>query len=600
MTTQLRLWLLSVSVLLAVIVCVWTGLIPDWGRWYSPSLPYRLQTEAMLRGSLVLSSSPADAQFDLVWGKDGVQHVWGLGVPCWRFAFEWLAWLFGQPAFPDRLAFAIALGLLNYLLLRTFTVSSTTTDMSSWLRQPPEKLAAVFLMALFPPMLVFFHCPFNVYEEASAYGYIYGVGLFACLIAFSSQVTLRRYLTICVLSGLAGFIRPTILGYGLVTFIISFCLSRLAGWSWRKSLIGLICFSGGGILLLFTNLMRFGSPWEFGYGLQMNLMYELRFTGPFKHEPLLSAARELFGSIFFTKELNNLDFLRSGIVSWQSDTPRWRNFYHTTFDVTYLIVLATYYYIIFRQLLKLKSWFHIALITNQQIAAFWSVLSVALLSAFYLRCPAMSSRYVLDFAPAIGVAFAGLLWGLASMRIKYGKCCVFYLLSILCVWWLYEIATSTTSFKGKPKVLSLNEVEGILYFKPSFEQLPKIYYAEDNPNTYGIPQNRQGWRNSTGETGPLVILFVDSPQRICLKLSGYSNTPVAPEEYMQIQVKVGLESLNLESMTPLGETRLLFFSAPRTESYRKGIQVLFIGLAQSNNFAQSESKFRLLSVSWRN
>ncbi|MEJ5238686.1 MAG: glycosyltransferase family 2 protein [Limisphaera sp.] len=40
---------------------VWaTGLVPEWGRWYSASPYYRQQVAAMLRGDLALSRDPAD------------------------------------------------------------------------------------------------------------------------------------------------------------------------------------------------------------------------------------------------------------------------------------------------------------------------------------------------------------------------------------------------------------------------------------------------------------------------------------------------------------------------------------------------------------
>src|SRR5947207_641950 len=106
MTWQLRLWLWILSAVLALNICIGTGLITGWGKWYSPSLPYRKQTEALLAGRFALSTNPADTEFDHAWAEGGVQQVWGLGVPLWRLPFEIAARAFGQPAFPDRLALA--------------------------------------------------------------------------------------------------------------------------------------------------------------------------------------------------------------------------------------------------------------------------------------------------------------------------------------------------------------------------------------------------------------------------------------------------------------------------------------------------------------
>src|SRR5678810_464689 len=74
-------WLLVVlSLAVAALLLLSSGIVPQWGRWYCPDAPHRLQTEAFLRGDLALSHSPAALDFDLAWTRGGVQQVWGLGV----------------------------------------------------------------------------------------------------------------------------------------------------------------------------------------------------------------------------------------------------------------------------------------------------------------------------------------------------------------------------------------------------------------------------------------------------------------------------------------------------------------------------------------
>ena len=112
--------LLGVEALLyALAFVVGTGVIPGWGEWYSNSLHYRRQTDAFFHGELALSHRPVDVEFDQTWSNDGVHQVWGLAVPAWRFPFEVLARLCGQQAFPDRIAFAVALALWAWFVLRT-------------------------------------------------------------------------------------------------------------------------------------------------------------------------------------------------------------------------------------------------------------------------------------------------------------------------------------------------------------------------------------------------------------------------------------------------------------------------------------------------
>ena len=113
-----ELWWVACSVAPALGISVATGLIPKWGQWYSVNMAYRRQTEAMLNGSLALDKDPRTVGYDMAWASDGVQQVWGLGVPSWRLPFELVAKLFGQAGFPDRLALTAAMALLTYALLR--------------------------------------------------------------------------------------------------------------------------------------------------------------------------------------------------------------------------------------------------------------------------------------------------------------------------------------------------------------------------------------------------------------------------------------------------------------------------------------------------
>jgi hypothetical protein len=209
MTLQLRLWLWFLAAAISLSICLGTGLITGWGKWYSPSLPYRKQTEALLARHFSLSNNPVDLEFDHAWAGGGVQQVWGLGVPFWRLPFEIAARAFGQPAFPDRIALAVFIALVAYILLRVFTVqldcsmeerqdesaaansppiatchALTFPDWLRGIKASPTGIATVILLIAFPPMITLFRQKFDVHEEAVTYGYYYAVALFAGTMAF--------------------------------------------------------------------------------------------------------------------------------------------------------------------------------------------------------------------------------------------------------------------------------------------------------------------------------------------------------------------------------------------------------------------------------
>jgi len=595
-----------------------------------------------LRGEFALSDSPADADFDLAWGEGGVQQVWGLGVPAWRLPFELLARLVGQSPFPDRLAFMAAVTVLSYILLRTFVVSGTPRGLGEFcdaIKRSPLRLISLVALLLFPPMLTLLGGRVLVYEEAAAYAYLFSIALFTGLVAFWRQPTMMRFLCLSLFSGLVGFTRLPSLAYGLATVVMALAVTRRLRWPWWKSFTGIGLFGFGGLLLLWTNWLRFGAPMEFGYALQLNLMYELRFPAAYSQEPIGPAAKELFGSLFLGPDLNGTRYLDSGIVPGQSSAPRWRNFYHTTFDASYLVLLLLFWGLmlwrcrrrlvaqicnlpyrriafcgggvvskratILPQPADCKS--AIRPIANLRygdamlaLAALWSLLSFIPLVAFYLRSVAISSRYMLDFAPAIAVGVGGLVLCLGQIAesSRNKRAWMAMLLTGAGLWWGYEIATAQHETPGSG-VLLRHELPASVHNDKALIALPGAYRA-DVPEKYGIPKNRQGWRNENGETGSLVILFVDDPTEIRLEMEAGPDAKLTPEDYPQIiQVKVGWEPLKLQSIVSEGAKQVLTFAEPRRAAFRHGVQVLFIGLAGPDDFTEPQSRFRLLSVSWK-
>src|SRR4051812_47987450 len=85
-----------------------TGLMTDFGEWYSRDLAYRRQTQAFLQGRVSLCDTPTAILHDHCWINGKLQQVWGLGVPICRLPFEAAARCLGQRGFPDRLVFALA------------------------------------------------------------------------------------------------------------------------------------------------------------------------------------------------------------------------------------------------------------------------------------------------------------------------------------------------------------------------------------------------------------------------------------------------------------------------------------------------------------
>jgi hypothetical protein len=200
--------------------------------------------------------------------------------------------------------------------------------------------------------------------------------------------------------------------------------------------------------VLVSNFLRFGSALEFGYNLNLYgfpVWYFTRFYCPFSNESLIQATRELFGALFFVKRLNGFDNLQEDFFWGQSALGRWRQFYMTTFDWNYLILLLTGGAVVAIQTLRQRRRGNLPIPKGILAAGIWSLISSVILAGFYLKSPVIASRYVLDFSASFAVAiFSLILFTEASIagKSKIARYLPQTLFWILIIWGLYRFDRS--------------------------------------------------------------------------------------------------------------------------------------------------------------
>lgn len=611
------LWIRTLcGVTFALLVVLSSGLIDGWGKWYSPSSHYRRQTESLLRGSLALSRSPTDTTHDLTWSEGGVHQVWGLGVPLWRLPFEAVARVFGFPAFPDRLAFAAALAFWAVIVLSLLTPAKHPSETSE--ASHGRNGLIVGLILLCPVFLELCNSRFDIYEEAVAYEYLFGTGILAELLTHLRSSTYRGALLLALFAGLGPLIRPTLFFYGVGTVAALILVQPKA-----RTLRGIIAigsaFAIGPLLVLATNHLRFGHPMEFGH--QLNLqhlfgsMYATRFDHPFQKEPLMSSARELVGLLFGSPDFNGNDFYRENFFSAQSPTPRWREIYLRTYDWFWFGGMVAGGLFSVRSAFRLRSsnesqyrTRHLSAVT----AATWSLCPSILLFTFYLRNGVISSRYLIDFAPAFISALSALILGfhLPLKPIRAQSILLGLAGSGVILWIAFEGVITQSHYLRTPSLaydqwLSWNtrsntapllnvgslSTGSMPVSLEALESVPPLRLPWD-----GIPHNGAGWDKVTGDTASVVILFVDDPQFIRVDVHPPKNTSQAA---LWVRAKLDREHLPLTSITklPEGHIRLLF--EVRNAEKKAQPQVLFLAFGPPEALNASLSGYQLQSVNWR-
>jgi hypothetical protein len=627
------------------------GAIPEWGRWYSNSPYYSAQTDALLHGQLALSHSLSDEDHDLAWANGGIQQVWGLGIPILRLPLAALARLFGCSIFPEHLATGLALSLVAFLVLMILVKPAIMGGQSIFAVLP--SLGSVALLLLFPPFLTLFHTRFWVYEEATAHTYLYGVAEAVLLLQYLWKPSKRRWMILMLVAGFGAFIRPTLVFYGFAAWLTgtlallwpagrsmlslnrkpddpspegdSFTadrqeqeagplktskLSKFNPWSAVRLgagtwMLGSFLFYLGILALLLTNWMRFGSPAEFGHKLNVQLevcdgsLYATRFNYPFEAEPFPVVLKELIGALFFVKSPPHAteDYYDQHDLFWgQAQAPRMREMYFKPYDWTYIIPLVGAAILVgywlcrsFRRRLQPQD----ALLMEMGV---WCLVSLAPLFWFYLRVPAIFSRYLLDLAPGFVVLIA-IMWFVMVSRLRG----IWRIVGVLLLggWMSWEIVSAIKDH-NTPSSLSWSELSSRHKFGKAQTQTKSIRVGSQTTKSgdSGIPYDGIGWNPTNQCVRPLVIVFVEDAQFLELELSSVPDASENPDPDW-VRAKIGLEFLVRESVAQAGNVWRIRFKGPKRADYRRNVQPAFIAVVSDTHLADKTTPWILHRVRWR-
>lgn len=588
---------------------LYCGLFTPWGGLYGEHLPLRWQVESFLDGRIALDETPWGMGWDMAWGNGKVHHVFGLAVPVWLMAFELVGRVVGLGAFPDRLCFAIAVGLTTYWILRY--ESKQQFDL--------RKVYVMLLTTvLFPPFIALCSSRFLVYEEVVAYGVLTVLALGLGLARFvklaqesqgaSSVLSLRQksILGLCaigVAAALVPFVRATLVFYGATTLALAVIVAARRGLKLQGIAPGLAVYCFFTALLLWTNNQRFGAPLEFGHALNLNslapMRYASRFDHPYEDEPIWSAVRELVSALFVAKgtAIQSQSGYERDLFPGQSRTFRWREIYFSTFGKFELAFMLATLCIGGARLVRLK---FKAFDDPLVVLTLWSVVSSAGLFVFYLRFPFLSSRYLMDFAPALGVC-AWVFWSWVmdsatrlSARTLWPTVIVFL---CLVAWWGYGVGSIWTTTESRE--LTLEQVRSQMKRERKGPKGMHLLDGYSSPTqTVGIPFNLDGWLDD-GRTVASVAAFVKDPECLALDLAPAGDQPMPISAYECIRAKIGLEFLRRESVVSTTNGVRVVFAGPTKSHYQRGYQLAFIALMSKAELSEGESRFRLLRICWK-
>ena len=578
MASGSRLRALGVAVITATVFMFATRQLSCDGA-YSGTAAYRAQVDAFLAGRLALSTSPDSLLHDLVWTESGSQQVWGLGVPLWQTPFELAARAIGQGPFPDRVALLLWIALGWFVLARAFRREGDPW----WLTG-----GALLIAAWLPAFVAMMRGKMAVYEEAAAYAYIAAMMLFGGLVAFARAPSRGRYVLLLAAAGLTGLIRPTVWFYGFATAALATVIYLRA--QRRRALpaiaLGAALFVAGGGVLYATNAARFGAGSEFGHRLNLHALpgniVATRFSYPFERVGLVEAGVELVGSLFGKPERDaSPRFYEPDLHAGQSELPRWREYYFTTFSWPYLpLILAGL-------VLGVLAWRRT---TDERWLAAWAVIGALPLVLFYLRSPSMSSRYQLDLAPAIVALlviawYAAGRWAMTKRRWQIAP-------AVLAALWLVAVITSKVRTNRGPGILSRPTAGAAALMISRAPSRPHPLPSEYTPTSPELDReatgtklylNGNGWNEKTGAVAPGLFFYVEDP--------AFFEVEVEPAD-AEVRANLDLHHLAVAQRTG-GRIR---FAVPEST---RGLHVVFLAFGPDMLIDRKETDIVLRRVRWR-
>jgi hypothetical protein len=602
-----RLILAGAAALIAIGIALVTQLIPGWGRWYSHDLNYRVQTDAFLQGSVALDANPANLGWDWAWWDNKAQQVWGLGVPLFRLPFEWSARAVGLETFPDRFVFLAALAGTTYLLLRTFLGRAFCKSPVRFARRCPAAVAAPLLLVGHGPFFSLCRTRFNVYEEAQAYTYLFGVVLAALTVRVVRRPCARRYLSLFAAAAVSGYVRPTLAFCAAASLAVA--LLTTVGSTRRVALAcaGLGACALGWTLLAYTNAERFGAPLEFGHSINLNRIDRMRFASrfgePYSKEPLLSASFELFGALFLAGDhFNGPDWYASNIFPGQSSALRWRELYFPAYDLGTLLILTLA--LGWAVALVLKNGVRAASgprLSTPLALAIWAAIAIVLLAAFYVRFPFLSSRYLLDFGPAFAAFTAVAPYAASDLMSRSGlRSTQVSVVGLgFSLWWCAystlasEIFLQRSPFSG-PTAVSKRRVLELQTHKPPPEFIIPTSYEVGDRDFDAAGFNGAGWNAVHGQTKSAAVFYLREATDVDIEVGGEAKDMDRASSV--VRARIGPHELQLKSVRRTKRGLQLSFRWPQYVVRPAGIQILFVGMTTPAELSQEYSRYRILQV----
>lgn len=454
---------------------------------YSTTPSFRLQTEALLQGRLALSDKLDHYIRDWALTDNGWYQIWGLGVPLLRLPFDLACKLWGLPGFPDLLFAVLAMAVVAAVLFASLRPYFTA-------QRPLIAVAACFacvLFLIFSPSIMWLILFWDVYHDNILFNTLWNFLIVAAALTPRGRVTAKHWYALSALCAFQIYLRPTGLAYSGVT-VAFFGLVFWRHVAWRHRMVGLAFFAAAQCFLLWLNFVRFGSPFDFGQGMNIppfvGMGLAQRFGLSLPHGSWPESLAEVSGTAFLGAPLGSYWTPK---VPWQASIYMYRHIYYTPFsmwDAAALLLAAA--------LLPLQRAREIRAVFICFLGGF------ILLMLFYARLEVIASRYFSDLAASLALGWLVLClsaWrciGALKPSLQLPCQCLFLALVAGTLFW--SVSTIMTRGSLDPDPRRFTNAAGLADIMAEFGPVPPRlaparYACGKETGTAGIDYNLSRW-----------------------------------------------------------------------------------------------------------
>jgi hypothetical protein len=587
-----RFLLILYSLVYGAIMLSLNGRSPS--ELYSVTPYHRYQAVALLHGHFRLADSIDALQPGLAWHNSEVQQVWGLGVGLWLVPFQAVWQIFGGQIFPDRLALGIALALL--------AVYAGSTGLRITREGQREfGLGLIWLITLCPALWILARASTLIFEETILYAIILSLGILVSMVRLVFFGSRADYFLCCFFGAFAAWVRPTHAIYGLIGLLVGSLLFWRRERKVKAIALGTALWFASVGLLAWTNNVRFGSPTEFGHRLTVStgsMVYLTRFGNPFREATPVNTVRELFGMLFLNPNVRGTGAFADNLFPGQSAITRWRRLDLTTFDRSYAAL--GFITVAWAALSLSKRWtkqlfraqpFHA--LTVPLLA--WSIISALSLGWFYLYYPAIASRYLLDFAPAL-TGVVTVAWAYVSRHWRKLS------LPLLAIWLVCELVTAKVPADSRELPSPRNPSTEIIVSRAQgtfLKDFNGTYTIDHHPAETRILGNGYGWDADGGFAASVVSVAIDQPEFVEVRVEKRRALYGALPEKDVYRAQIDGLCLPLRYIANETEGLRIVFDVPPEIRSRHQDEMLFLCFSERYDPEDRGSQRILHSIRWR-